>query len=1066
MIVLLCAGLAIIAQSVTAGLLGTITDPQGAVIAGADVTLTEPATGSTKTVVTDSNGNYSFQEIKPGTYQVKVVKQGFTTYTAENVLVENLQNRRVDASLKVGGATEIVTVNAGAAQITTEGGTISSSFDKRRVADNPSIDTYPSPYSLFTTLPGVQGNGWDLKVVGQNTAQQTIGLDGVINDRHGEQNNNINFYEEATITTVNATADNARVVNYNLVSKRGQNQFHGMAYYKRFDSTFNARDPFFEDKTYQVQHEAQAELSGPIWKSKTFFYVSWFYHNIPTGNPRSALVPTAAMRAGDFSGSSSIIIDPTTGQPFPGNIIPVDRINPVSKKFQEYYPLPNTTVGSGNFTWEHPFADDYFRASFPFIRIDHQFNDKNSLYGKWTQRKTPYVLDYDNLPGFYWTRLRDHSQFSVTDTHIFKPNLINSFTFGLSRDFIEDGTETANGYPMMDGNEVIANTGIQGMNPGALEGAGFPRVNITGFRSLAVAVAGGVKNNDKTYSFEDNVTWTKGSHTFKFGGTYVRFKTFTGEVPNYGTVGFTGFATRVPNQTVTRDHAYADFLLGIPRSSSRVSPRIDREREISELGLFVTDSFKINRKLTLDLGLRWDYYGIAKYKDGLQYNFDPATGSLIIPSGTRAEVDPRYPAGINIVEGQVVPNADKGNFRPRVAVAYRFGEDFVVRAGYGAFTERFSRFYTEFALGGGPFTTSGESFTNSVTAGVPRFSFPNPFLSDNSGRSPLGAQSISGVPLDNDDGVIHQFNISVEKEKFGLGWRASYIGSRGTGLRAFVQLNAQPIQANEEVTLPLAYPQFARDGVQYVRDDFASSYNAVQFQVNRRRGSFTFDAHYTYAINKNNIKNSPNPFEPTSQWANDANNRRHLAVITTGWEIPVGRGRQFLSGAPAFVDTILGGWRLQSVSYFGSGFYVTPYSCNNSGHINQFGGDCYRPNQDGDPMKNALKTVDQWFDPSVYSDPAAGTYGNALANSIEGPVLGTHHLSMAKTFTIKERFRLTFTAAFSNIFNSPNYSNPDSDIYWDTEYSGQRIYGTTGNGGGAPENAGNRVGALKLRFEF
>lgn len=233
MLLLLISGLMAAAQSVTAGLLGTVTDPQGAVVAGAEVTLTEPSTGITKTVVTDSNGNYDFHEVKPGTYQVKVKKDGFAAFVADNVLVENLQKRRVNATLIVSGTDATVTVDAGAAVITTEGGTITSTFDKKRVADNPSIDTYPSPYSLFTTLPGVQGNGWDLRVSGQSPSQQTIGLDGVINDRFGEQNNNINFYEEANITTVNATADNPRVVNYNLVSKRGENRFHGMIYYKR-----------------------------------------------------------------------------------------------------------------------------------------------------------------------------------------------------------------------------------------------------------------------------------------------------------------------------------------------------------------------------------------------------------------------------------------------------------------------------------------------------------------------------------------------------------------------------------------------------------------------------------------------------------------------------------------------------------------------------------------------------------------------------------------------------------------------------------------------------------------
>ena len=1058
------------AQAVTAGLLGTVTDPQGAVVAGADVTLTEPSTGIIKTVVTDSNGNYDFHEIKPGTYQVKIARQGFTAFIADNVLVENLQKRRVNATLNVSGTNETVTVDAGAAVITTEGGTITSSFDKKRVADNPSMDTYPSPYSLFTTLPGVQGNGWDLRVSGQSPSQQTIGMDGVINDRFGEQNNNINFYEEANITTVNATADNPRVINYNLVSKRGENRFHGMIYYKRYDSHFNARDFWDTEKTYQLQHEAQAEVSGPIWKNKTFFYASWFYHRIPTGGPRFAFVPTQKMRNGDFSdyighadpADDTIIYDPQTGQPFPGNIIPTDRISQVAQKFQNYYPLPNTSGDNGNFYWHHPFADDYFKASFPFIRIDHNFNSKNSIYAKWTQRKTPYVLDYNNLPGLYWTRLRDHSQLSATDTHIFKANLVNSFTFGWSRDYIVDGTETAKGYAEIDGNQVIADTGIQGMNPGGLKGAGFPAMNIDNVRALSVAVAGGVKNHDHTFSYEDNLTWTIGKHSIKFGGDLTQFRTFSGEVPNYGSLNFNGFAT----QDVDGNGGipYADFLLGVPSRSTRNSPRINRRRSISEVGLYATDSFKVSPKLTLDYGLRWDYYGPAKYKDGLQYNFDPTTGNVIIPTGTRGEVDPLYPASINVVEGQVIPKADLANFRPRIAVAYRFGDAFVLRGGYGQFTERFSRFYTDFALGGGPFSRFSEAYDNSIADGVPLFSFPNPFPPDQSGRRPAGAQSVSGFPLKDKDGVIHQFNVSLEKQMLGLGFRGSYIGSRGVGLRAWTQLNARPIAATGQI--PLAYTQFARDGVSYLRNDFSSKYDSVQFEVQRRRGDFTFDAHYTLALDSDNINHSPNPFTPKAEWARNDVTRRHLAVITSQWALPIGRGRHFLSDAPGAVDAVLGGWRLQTVSYFGSGKYFTPYDCGHS--TNQYGESCIRPDQirDGN-LPSGDRDVNRWFDYEAFVVPQPGTYGNTKANSLEGPGLNVHHLSLAKTFSFSERFKLTYTLSVSNIFNHPNFYPPDGDLYCvEGDYCGATLSYTLGVGGGAPENGGHRTMAMKLKFDF
>lgn len=1081
--ILMIFSLGLSAQSVTSGLRGTVTDEQNAVVSGATVVLFEPSTKQSQTVVTDANGNYEFFEIKSGTYKITISKQGFSDFTAENALVENLQIRRIDAQLKVAGAgTNTVTVDAGAALITTEGGMIAATIRKEQVADTPTTFATVGPNNLFLTLPGVQADNYELKISGQSNAQQTVGLDGVINDRYQDQNNNINFYEEANITTVNATADNSRMVNANLVSKRGQNRFHGMVYYKRFDSTFNARDFFDyqEKKTYQLQHEGQAELSGPIWKNKTFFYASFFIIRIPTGSPQTPTVPSSSARAGDFSSllfpedpedspvylknpfstspctaanQSGCLKDPsraTAANPTGLNIIPANLISPVSLKFQNYYPLPNLTAqGQSAYQYTHPFAPDIFKANFPFIRVDHNITSKNSIYGKFTKKYSPYVLP-NGLPDFYWTRYRDNANFSVTDTHVFSPNLVNNFTFGFNRDLVVDGTETAKGYPMLDGNQAIADTGLQGANPGGLEGAGFPSININGLTSLST-VAGGVKNHDLTYAFEDNVNWSFGKHALKIGGNYTRFNTFTGEVPNYGTVTFNGNFTGSP---------YADFLLGIPFSSARVSPRINRRRSVDELGFYITDNFKISQKLTLDFGIRWDYYGLPTFKDGLQYNFDPATGDLIIAPGTRGEVDPRFPTSIKIIEGDVVPKADKGNFRPRIAAAYRFTDDFVLRGGYGAFTERFSRFYTDLAFGGGPFATSGENFNNSITNGVPAFTFPFPFLTDSSGRSPLGARSVSGSPLQNEDGIIHQYNVSLEKELFGLGFRTSYIGSRGQNLRAFVQLNAPIISASGVSNRK--YQQYALNGVSYLRNDFSSSYNSVQFQVQKRRGNFTFDAHYTYAVSKNNINRSANPFTPTAEWAIDGGIRKNMFVASTTWQLPVGRGKQFLRDSPGIVDAVLGGWKLQTVTYLGSGLYITPIDCGNNNF--QYGGNCIRPNINGDPtLSGSERTIENWYDASVFSKPAPGTYGNAPANSVEGPGLSVTHLSAAKTFTLKEIYKTTFTAGIGNLFNHPNFGLP-YEAYTDG-FTG--LYYTLGNGqANTGLEAGRRVMYFKVRFEF
>jgi outer membrane receptor protein involved in Fe transport len=311
--------------------------------------------------------------------------------------------------------------------------------------------------------------------------------------------------------------------------------------------------------------------------------------------------------------------------------------------------------------------------------------------------------------------LRDHRQLVVGDTHVFSPSLINTFTFGRSTDFIEDGTEQGGREPI-NAPEVISQIGLQGVNPSNYSSAGFPSFSFSGtgnVQGLSTTI-GGLKNDDSILTFEDNVTWSKGRHVWKFGGQYHAYRTFSGIVPNYGSFSFNGQFT---------GNAYADFLLGIPRTSSRVDPLVNRARNTKELGVFVMDTFKVTQKLTLDLGLRWDYYAIPIYEDGLMYNLDLKTGNVIVPQAALAKVSPLYPKTITIVAGDPQPRADRGNFRPRLSFAYRIGDrnDFVIRGGYGSFTERID--YFQRVLGGGPYQIS-DSYTNRIVGGEPLPAWP------------------------------------------------------------------------------------------------------------------------------------------------------------------------------------------------------------------------------------------------------------------------------------------------------------------------------------------------------
>jgi hypothetical protein len=1002
-------------QSDKSTIRGTVKDASGAVVPGAEIALTEVETNlSARTVLSDSNGNFEIPDLKPGLYRLKADLTGFKSFVAEAVRLDGTQTRRIDISLEIGTTTETVTVEAGAAVITTDTGTIGGGVDKRQFADTPLIDVYPSPFAVLTTVPGIQGNGWDMVISGQGRTQYSQGMDGMENDRTGEQSNNMNFFDEVQVVTVNASAENSRLAAYSMTSKRGQSQFHGTLYYKHFNSGLNARLALDPRKTPFIQHEFQAEGSGPIWKDRTFFYAAWMQQRIPLGFFKRASVPTLKMRDGDFSGQRTIN-DPLTGQPFPNNRIPSSRINSLSLKAQDlYFPLPNSGTAdtlTNNYGWTHPFHYDFYQGDWPFVRIDHNVSSKNTLYARWIRRKTPYVLD-SGLPTMIWTRLRDHRQIVFSDTHLFSNNLVNTARVGWNSNYIVDGDEQKGTTPIF-GDDAVKALGLQGVNRGNYHAQGFPRMAINGVTTISTT-AGGVRNDDRDFSYENATTWAKGRHVWKFGGEFKTFQAFSGviDLPTFGDFNFNGSITGL---------GYADFLLGVPFSSARLDPLTNRTQINKEFGLFVQDTFKLSTRLTLDYGLRWDYYALPTYEDGLQYLWDPTSGNVVVPQAALAKIHPLYPKTITVVAGDVVPRPDKRNIRPRIAAAYRLKDNFVIRGGYGAFTERID--YFSRIQGGGPFQIS-ESYSPLQQTGQALITFPNPFPTS-LGSAAIPSQSVTSFPLQTDNGTIHQYNVSAEREFKSIGFRVSYIGNRAVGLNYNVNINKPRASETAFSASRRPYPQFVN--TTYARNDGAQHYDSFQIQALRRVGSFTFNAHWTYSNNMYNFAITEDPYNVTNRWARNPVDRRHYGVVGTVWEMPWGRGRRFLSGAPGIVDHVIGGWRLQTISYFATGAYFSPqFSGSDPSGTNTSGG---LPDRSADGnLDGNTRTWNRWFDATAFGTPPRGRFGNAGANTLVGQGINVHHLSLAKRFRVGERVGFTTTAAISDLFNHPHFQNPQNNI--------------------------------------
>jgi len=1028
-VALLCV-VAAFAQADRATIRGTATDQTGGIVPKAEITALELATNTVaRTVSTDDAGNYEIADLKPGSYRLKADAAGFKSFVAENLLVVAAQVRRVDVVFQVGATTESITVEGGAALISTDTGMLSGTISSQSIKDSPQVLPYPSVYAILSTVPGIQGSGWQVRISGQAPIQTSQGFDGIENDRYGGNTNNVNFYSDVQVSTANNTADNARISSFNMTSKSGTNQFHFMLYYKHFNSALNARNFFDPAKTAFIQHEWQAEASGPIFRDKTFFYASWFAHRMPLGSLVQATVPSLPMRRGDFSQfslPSQVIQDPLSAAnasgartPFAGQIIPANRFNAVAVKTQDtYLPEPNrgdpNVLTSNNFSFVHPFHYDFYQGDWPFVRVDHNLSSKNTLYVRFLRGRFPYILSR-SLPKFTWTRLRDHRQWAISDTHVFSPTLVNSFRMGILPNLARDGDEFQGVRPLQ-GDEAVAAIGLQGVNRGNYSAQGFPTMNITGIQSMST-VAGGVWEKNHEYSFENSLTWIKGKHVWKFGGEIRTFSTFNGRIPEgtYGTFNFNGSLTR-------SSIGYADFLLGLPQTATRLDPLTNRTTTNKEWGLFITDTFKVSSRLTLDYGLRYDYYALPTFTDGLMFNWDKATNTVNVSPEGRDRIHPLYPANIRIGAGPVVPEADTKNIRPRLSAAYRLTDKLVFRGGYGVFTERID--YFQRVLTGGPFQIS-ENYQNVIApGGGALFQFPNPYPVSLASAS-IPSQSITGFPIQTDNGTIHQLNFSVEREARGIGLRASYVGSRGRGLNYNIGINKPQPSLTAFAQSRRPYPEFV--GVTEARSDGKTKYDSFQIQAQKKVGDFTFNAHWTLANSFANYLNTENPYDVTRHWAHQSGDRRHYAVIMSVWRVPMGRGKKLLGTAPAAVDHVLGGWTVSTISYLTSGFYFSPsFSGSDPSNTNTIGG---LPDRIGNGnLPDDERSYTRWFDASAFRVPAPGMFGNTSPNVLVSQGFNVHHLGLSKRFRITERFGATFSSQISDIFNTPHFNNPTSNI--------------------------------------
>lgn len=1015
------------AQSTFGAIIGSVQDASGSAVADAEIRIRNTGENTARLVKSSQSGAYEALNLRPGRYQVTVTRTGFQTFSSGQLALDARQTIRVDASLQVGRIEESVTVESQAGVIASETATVASSIGSERVLNLPAnfrASGSTSPYRLIATLPGVQGdNGDNFSIQGALPAQTQASVDG-ITLQHPRNNSPIReafpsaeSIGELKVQGVLNAAEYGGVGDITVVSKSGTNQFHGGAFWYHQNRALDAKAYGALSKPRKVANDAGFYLGGPVTiprlyqgKDKTFFYFDLENFTYPVGRTIQNTVPTDSLRRGDFSADKIAINDPATGLPFAGSVIPASRISSIAAKVLTLYPTPNygatTTFHSPNYV-SNQSAD---RPSFQWdLRGDHYINNKQSFFVRWSQKDIDQKSPNGLLIPYTALNNRDRS-LTVSHNYTISSKWLNEFRLGYSlenpaQNFGFDGTGFANSLGLKDVGPFLWN--------------GLPDIQIDQFSGVGVDR---VESNEtyRTFQVNNNTTWVQGRHTVKFGADVrlLRSKTALGFIgaDNFGNYNFGGAFS---------GSGFADFLLGLPSDTSYGNVTGDNDGRSVHYHLFVQDSFRATRKLTLELGLRYELHPPFQDQSGNIGNFDRTvakTGRVIYPSSPEAGklLAPGLLLSVNACAG--TPNLPantlpglagvpctpfvtasqaglpeglrinyKLGFLPRFGFAYRpFGDSkTVVRGGFGMYN--MSILGAVFYSLTGTAQTDVRTFSNIGPKGQPLFGWPNSrpsgatgVAADNYGTSYFG--TANAVEFKNPNAL--QFNLSVDRSiGGGTGLRVSYIGLKSTNLPYAPNLNQSYYSTQYYALQPLQARPFPYWGRVESRDTGGNAmYNALQVEASHRlRSHLTFNAAYTWAKNLNDT-GGPNPsgfggetgngrimdsLNRAGSRGNDYATRRHRFIGSALYALPFGRGQKFGGNLSRPADLVLGGWELSSILLLQTGPYMTPSFGSGVGDPSGTGSGFYRsqrPDLIGNPVPSN-QTQAQWIDRNAFVCP-------------------------------------------------------------------------------------------------
>ncbi|MBA2604667.1 MAG: TonB-dependent receptor [Acidobacteria bacterium] len=984
-------------------LVGIVTDTGGGVLPGATVVAVNQGTKDTYEAITNAQGQYNLQFVRPGGYTITVTVPGFQTFRATGVEVTTNQVVRTNAVLQVGALQEEVLVEARAAVLATDRSTVSDTIDERQITELPSRGR--NVWQMAEITPGVQrgtrGGTWI--GAGQRDIQNSLTLDGINAAANLMPSTSMqpiaDAVEEIVVQTGSTSAEFGSYlgVHVNVVTKSGTNTPHGSLSYFYQGDALDARG-FFENrsapKNPRTYNQFSVQTDGPVvipgfydGRNRTFFMAA--YEGIRQDQQSAAIatVPTSLMRQGNFSEVATQLRDPLTGQPYPGNIIPPSQLSPIALRFlQEFFPAPSRPGLAANLVGSSAQNVDQDQV---LLRIDQNIGNRARVYFRYNWQDE-FTDDVGIIPVTGSKQPRTNTNYLGTYTHTIRPNLLNDFRIG----YHSVPEDTLNYFFVNGLTSAGADLGIPGFDGDVrFNNPGIPDISLTGFSGLGLGGTNWLQF-DRTFQLSNILALNRGSHNLRAGFDARRVETGRQAANSpRGNFAFDGQMT---------GHAVADFMVGLPRSVRTPVNQIQGHVGHWRNGLFVNDTWQATRNVTLSLGLRYELHTPVQTYAGL--------ATMLTPDFTRIIPETLPAVGFEFHD----PNNNL--WAPRLGATYRLSEKTVFRGGWGIYYNPNQMNTFTFLTNNPPLAAEFTFFSDPAN---PTLSFTSPFGVVGPGAPPDVISPNRDLP----PARKNQWSLDVQREIFrNTALDLQYVGSRTTNLdRSFFVNTPAPgpgaIQARR--------PNPAFGNLRIIQNDQVADYDAFTVHMRRRMtDGLLASVHYTYSRNRDMGTNS----NAGGRTMDDFDIWRDYGPAN--WDIPHRFVASYLYEMPFFRDSnqlllrhVLGGWQIGGVTTIQSG---TPVNITIGTDRANTGSPGQRPDLVGSPSTTCgANNLVGCIDPSAYALPAQFTFGDAPRNHLRGPGISSTDLSLAKNFRMAGRGQLQVRVEAFNVFNQVNVNNPN-----------------------------------------